>query len=285
MSELVEEKTCPTYMGKPLKWHGGKYYLASKIIALMPPHTRYFECYAGGMSVLLKKPYEGVSEYVCDRNGELMNFWRVLQRPREFEQFQRLVETTPLSQFHFENLDDLAIELKAEGLNTKIINAYLFFIRARMSRQGLGKDYCTPTKRQRRGMNENVSAWLSSIDGLPEVHKRLRQVEVLTGKAVDQIKKLDSGELLVYADPPYLHETRSTVGEYGNFEMTPADHEELLVTLAAMRGNFLLSGYPSSMYDHFAKKNDWRRVDFELPNNASSAKEKQRKIESVWMNF
>ena len=25
----------------PLKWHGGKHYLAAKIVALMPEHTHY----------------------------------------------------------------------------------------------------------------------------------------------------------------------------------------------------------------------------------------------------
>ena len=27
----------------PLKWHGGKHYLADRIIALMPPHVHYVE--------------------------------------------------------------------------------------------------------------------------------------------------------------------------------------------------------------------------------------------------
>lgn len=37
----------------PLKWHGGKHYLAARIVALMPPHTHYVEPFAGGLSVLL----------------------------------------------------------------------------------------------------------------------------------------------------------------------------------------------------------------------------------------
>lgn len=30
----------------PLKWHGGKHYLASKIVSLMPDHKHYVEPYA-----------------------------------------------------------------------------------------------------------------------------------------------------------------------------------------------------------------------------------------------
>ena len=39
-------------VSKPLKWHGGKHYLADRIISLIPPHTHYVEPYAGGLSVL-----------------------------------------------------------------------------------------------------------------------------------------------------------------------------------------------------------------------------------------
>ncbi len=33
---------------QPLKWHGGKSYLAKKIIELMPPHLHYVETHFGG---------------------------------------------------------------------------------------------------------------------------------------------------------------------------------------------------------------------------------------------
>ena len=42
-------------LAKPLKWHGGKAYLAKKIIELMPPHLHYVEPYGGGLQVLLAK--------------------------------------------------------------------------------------------------------------------------------------------------------------------------------------------------------------------------------------
>ena len=38
-----------TKTSKPLKWHGGKHYLADRIIRLMPAHTHYVEPYAGGL--------------------------------------------------------------------------------------------------------------------------------------------------------------------------------------------------------------------------------------------
>jgi DNA adenine methylase len=62
----------------PLKWHGGKHYLARRIVALMPRHTCYVEPYGGGLAVLLAKNPEDVSEVVNDLHGGLTHFWRVL---------------------------------------------------------------------------------------------------------------------------------------------------------------------------------------------------------------
>lgn len=67
-----------TSISPPLKWHGGKHYLAKRIVALMPPHVHYVEPYAGGLSVLLAKDPEGVSEVVNDIHGDLTNFWQCL---------------------------------------------------------------------------------------------------------------------------------------------------------------------------------------------------------------
>jgi DNA adenine methylase len=264
-------------MNSPLRWHGGKSYLAKRIVELMPAHTSYLDAYAGGLSVLLNKPCEGISEYANDLNGELMNFWRVLaQTP---DRMLRALWGTPLSQDEF-------IASGATQPPDNVVRATAFFIRMRQSRQGLGRDYCTPTSRRRRGMNENVSAWLSAVDGLPEVHARLRRVEVWDPRpAVDAIAKLDGPDFLVYCDPPYVHETRSTTGEYGDFEMNLDDHKKLLLSLAGLKGKFLLSGYRCQLYDETASLCGWKCLEIDMPNNASSSSTKERKTECLWRNY
>ena len=268
----------PCRLVSPLRTHGGKHYLAPRIVALMPKHTHYLEAYSGGLSVLLAKPCEGVAEYVNDLNGELMNFWMVVSAPELFEKFERRMECVPLSEPLFTHTGE---GIESGRYTGTVESAMAFFVRARMSRQGLGKDYCTPTRRTRRGMNENVSAWLSAIDGLPDIHARLRRVEVWNRPAVEAIRKLDQENLLTFCDPPYLHSTRSTKKEYGEYEMTEAQHVELLECLRDMKGKFMLSGYPSELYDSF----DFNRVEFKIANSASSSAKKEVKTEVVWMNF
>jgi len=268
---------------KPLKWHGGKHYLANRIIDLMPKHTHYAEPYAGGLSVLFAKPgelIEGHSEIVNDLNGDLSNFWSVLQNDVMFEQFQREIEATPFSECEFN-----AAQQRFDA-SKPVAAAINFFIKYRQSRQGLGKDFATLSRnRTRRGMNEQVSSWLSAVEGLTEAHERLKRVVVLNRDALDVIKQQDGSNTFFYLDPPYLHDTRVTTSDY-ECEMTQGQHNDLLMTLGErVDGKFILSGYRSELYEYWASYYDWHRVGIEIDNKASSKKTKDTKTECLWMNF
>jgi hypothetical protein len=67
--------------------------------------------------------------------------------------------------------------------------------------------------------------------------------------------------------------------------MDETAHRRLLMTLDSVDGRFLLSGYRSKLYDDWAKKGGYRRVDFEMDNKAGSGKTKQKRVECVWMNY
>lgn len=277
-----------TNFTQPIKWHGGKHYLADWIISHMPPHTHYVEPYFGGGSVLLKKDPEGVSEVANDINGELANFWTVIRNEVLFPDFQRIVELTPFSEEFF-GICQRASPAYQDALGDEapemIDAAWMFFVRARQSRQGLMKDFATLSRnRTRRGMNEQVSSWLTAIEGLPDVHARLKRVVILNRPALEVIKSQDGPNTLFYLDPPYLHETRNTTSDYAH-EMSPMDHETLLLHLSEIKGKFLLSGYPSDMYEHWRGECGWNCVTRQIDNKASSKKTKDVKTECLWMNF
>ena len=65
-------------MRPPLKWYGGKHYLASWIISHFPEHRIYLEPFGGGASVLLNKPPVEVETY-NDIDLRLTRFFRVLR--------------------------------------------------------------------------------------------------------------------------------------------------------------------------------------------------------------
>lgn len=265
----------------PIKWHGGKSYLAKRIIAMMPEHTHYVEPFFGGGAVLLRKPaelVEGHSEVINDIYGDLINFWKVLQSEELFESFQRQVTMTPFSQSAFDEA------MKSDNADP-VVRAHAFFVRYRQSRQGTGHGFATLSRtRVRRGMNEQVSAWLSAVEGLPAAHERLRRVVIMNSPAINLLRSEDGPQTLFYCDPPYVAGTRSLPDIY-QFEMSDEEHETLLQRLGGLQGKFLLSGYPHPMYESAANEFGWNRVDFSIDNKASSHKTKEKKTECIWFNF
>ena len=288
---------------QPIKWHGGKYYLRKWIVGLMPPHLHYVEPFFGGGGILLARDpdrdwmspndenapkkkltaaFQGCSEVANDLHGELINFWRVLQNATDFEAFRQRIEMTPFSEAEFD--DALASTSQDQPVGT-VERAVRFFILARQSRQGLMKDFATLSRnRTRSRINEQVSAWLNVIEGLPDVHQRLKKVVILNQSACDVIRKQDGENTLFYCDPPYLHETRSTTGEYA-YEMTEEQHRELLDVLAGIAGRFMLSGYPSALYSEWEQRCGWKRHEFLIDNKAAAGKVKETKTECLWCNY
>ena len=285
---LFEDNARPTLalakLTAPLKWHGGKSYLARRIVEQMPPRCRapnkpapgdpgwlhYCEPYGGGLAVLLANDPDGISEVVNDRNGHLMNLWRCLQDPQRFEQLYRRLQVTPFSEVEYQEAEDLE-------------DAVSFFIRNRQSLAGRMDTFAPLSRtRTRSGMNEQVSAWMNCIDGLPEVHTRLQRVVILCKPALEVIRKEDGPRTLFYLDPPYHASTRAAPEVY-DLEMTDRDHRELLRLLETVDGKVMLSGYHCPLYDRLLV--DWRCVEFEMPNNAAGGRTKKRMIECLWCNF
>src|SRR5262249_13626103 len=142
------------------------------------------------------------------------------------------------------------------------------FTDCRLSLAGRMDAFTGVTKtRTRGGRNNEVNAWLNAVEGLPAVHRRLRDVLILNRPALDVIRGHDGPLTLFYCDPPYAHQTRAAPDAY-DLEMTEADHRELLDVLRQCRGKVMLSGYPSELYD--AALSGWTRHTFDLPNHAAA---------------
>jgi DNA adenine methylase len=263
----------------PLKYHGGKSYLARRIVALMPPHLHYCEPFAGGLAVLLAKNPAGCSEVVNDLDGRLTNFWRVLQGVDTFERFRRIVQAVPFSEKEWQ---DAAGRLDHAD---PVARAIGFFIRCRQSLAGRMDSFAPMSRtRTRRRMNEQASAWIAAVDGLPAVHARLRRVAILCRPALEVIRSQDGPGTLFYCDPPYLKSTRTAPDVYA-LEMSDAEHVALLEGLANIKGRFLLSGYHSPLYDQFAERNGWHCREFQIDNKAASGTTKRTMVECAWTNF
>lgn len=257
----------------PLKWHGGKSYLARRIIGLMPEHTHYLELFAGGLSILLNKTTPG-TEMVNDAHPGIINFWRYL-RDNQSGELLRMLRETPYSAESF----SLAKALPADA--QAVEKAWAFMVRNRMSRGGLGKDFAW-SDRLRGGQPGDVNAWQTILADLDVIHRRLQKVDILGLDYTDALSSVEVGpDTLVYADPPYLPETRSVKKAY-ECELFRAGHVFMLEKLLACKGIVLISGYRSDLYD--STLSGWTRHEFDLPNHSGQGATKQRRIECVWIN-
>jgi DNA adenine methylase len=280
----------------PLKWFGGKGNhrgrLAKWIWSFAPRHLTFLDAFAGGGTVLLARDQgderfwigkdshnSGVSEVINDINGELINFWRVLQGEHTFPAFARMCQATP-----FAALEWCRALVPADDFEP-VRQAWAFFVRCRQSLGGRGDTFAPiTTGRTRGGHNEQANAWVHCVDGLGAVHARLRHVVILNEPAVDVIRRLDHEHTLAYCDPPYPKGCRTATDVYEH-EMSDAQHVELLETLARMRGKFLLSSFPNPLYRQFAARFGWHLETFDRAIDSSTGDAKRVATECLWMNF
>jgi DNA adenine methylase len=188
----------------------------------------------------------------------------------------RIIEAMPFSEVEWED--------SWEPGGSEVDVAVRFFVRCRQSRAGQMVDFATLSRnRVRRGMNEQVSAWMTAVDGLPQVAARLKRVVILNEDALNVIQSQDGPNTLFYLDPPYLHETRASTEVYAH-EMSDDDHRKLLEMVNEVKGYVMLSGYPSELYETMLLAPRWCRVEFDLPNNAAGGATKRRETECLWTN-
>ena len=82
-----------------------------------------------------------------------------------------------------------------------------------------------------------------------------------------------AGRELVYSDPPYLLNTR-TSGRCYRFDYQQRDHIALLELLKSLPCQVILSGYPSALYDE--RLADWHTLELQVMNQAGVSTEKLR---------
>lgn len=250
-----------------LNYPGAKWGMASDIVALMPPHRSYLEPFFGSGAVLFNKPPSAI-ETVNDLDGEIVNFFTVLrERPDELA---HLIDTTPYAR-------DVYVDALQFRGGDSLDRAYRFAIRSKM---GFGFKTYTNT-----GFKLDIAGRQGSYAcrywaGMPELVRnlsgRLKEVQIENRPALDLIRRFNFDNVLIYADPPYLLETRH--GKQYRCEMSEQDHLDLLAALQQHKGPVILSGYASEMYDEELK--GWCRITRRSYNQNAKPR-----TEVLWCNY
>jgi DNA adenine methylase len=263
----------------PVKVHGGKSYLARRIVNLFPDGVRYYgEPYAHGLSVMLACPRFAGGELANDLNPCVAAMWQAI-RDRPTELVGRLM-ATPYSEDSFERSKEwIDHRTHVESFEDM---AYHWIVRGRMSRGGLGNSFSW-SDRERGGQPGDVNAWLTFLWTVPTLSARVQGLKIVNKHALEVIKDCDGRSTLLYCDPTYLPSTRTARKAYGPFEMSFEDHLELLAVLRRCVCRVVLSGYDSALYR--SALSDWRVARFDIANHSSQSATKERRVECCWMNY
>ena len=252
---LRNEKQLIKVKRPAVRYYGGKWRIASWVIAQFPPHTCYVEPFAGGASVLLQKP-PSKFEVLNDLNDDVITFFDVLRdRP---EQLIRAILLTPYAR------EELRRAWTAEPTDNPVEKARRFYIRCWQS-YGSGVGKSSTGWRFQIGTGDNsrassIGSW-NETEHLWAAAERLKQVQIEHDDAFKVIQRFDSVETLFYLDPPYVHSTRYHNSKGYSHEMTDSDHRQFAELVKSIKGFAIVSGYPSGLYDELFA--DWKCVSRE----------------------
>ena len=122
---------------------------------------------------------------------------------------------------------------------------------------------------------EAIGAVRAALGDRPDVELRCDDgIDYLDGLAA----RRPGPAVCVYADPPYLPETRTKRIQYGPHELTRDDHVRLLAIVRRLGCRVLLSGYPSELYAEALV--GWRVYQFRAMTRGGVPR-----TECLWMNY
>lgn len=249
-----------------IRYPGAKWNLAEWIVSLMPAHKHYLEPFFGSGAVFFSKP-PAEHEIINDLSGDIVNLFRII-RTRGLE-LAAAIEMTPWARDEY--------ELSYEPSTDDLERARRFIVKAHQG--GPPAAYRHTGWRHVYAINMYrypSRQWLDTPDDILSIISRLRGVEIENKPALDLIPRYSNPDTLIYADPPYMPETRTGGRMYGH-EMTLEQHIALLNALDAHHGPAILSGYHSELYD--TRLSHWRVYE-----QSTIAEKGGTRTEALWLN-
>lgn len=261
-----------------LRYHGGKWRLAPWVISHFPEHRIYVEPFAGGASVLMRKP-RSYGEVYNDRWSWVVNVFDVLRDATSADELRRRIKLTPFARDEFERcgLEAVAsLEDPIERARLAIFRSFAGFGSASMN----GIHSTGFRSNSNRSGTTPAQDWGNYPDRISDFTERLRGVVIENRDALTCIRQHDTRLTLHYIDPPYPHSTRNMRrgnAEYVH-EMTDDDHRELAKALHELDGMVVLSGYHCDLYDQELYP-DWEFVETEALADGA-----RKRVEVLWFN-
>lgn len=257
-------------MKTPISYYGGKLSLLSKIIPLIPEHKLYCEPFIGGAAVFFAKQKSKV-EVINDINGEIVNFYQVLQN--DFNALQREIKAT----LHSRNLHRRAQVIYGNpDMFDSIKRAWAVWVLANMSfNNALDTSF---TRSADCKFSRKIASNRERFSD--ELTERISGVQIECRDALKVIEANDTQESFFYVDPPYVGACQ---GHYDGY--TQEDFNALISLLSKIKGKFLLSSYRNEVLTQAVKLHGWYQVEIKVNSNPTGSDKSRVKVEVLTANY
>ena len=225
------------------------------------------EPYAGSLAVFFSKTPARI-ETLNDLDGNVVNYFRVIRD--KHEELEKALKQTPYAR------DEYYSAFEQSEIITDVERARRFAVRCW---QGFG---CSNLYRngfrssQQANSPHTTKEWREIPERIKWASDRLLNAQIENLPAVELLKRYNTPDVFVYADPPYLHGTRKD--HLYKHEMEDGEHCELLELLKYHPGKVMISGYDNDLYNNMLT--GWRKESI-----AAQAERGLKRTETIWMNY
>lgn len=223
---------------KIIPWIGGKHYMISKLLPLIPKHDIYIEPFVGGGSLFFAKIPAKIN-VISDIEPSLINFYKEVSKGNLCKDINHWPEAW--------NKKDKLIYLKdifnkaKKNINSLNSFEYLLYINMLpVPSDDCIKNQCG-TKVNLNSKNQtkinriiNNDMIINKLKYCNKYYNLLKNTIILNQDYKTVIKKYDNKNAFIYLDPPYLTAQKII---YSNFP----DIKEIVKTLTTIKGKFILS--------------------------------------------
>ncbi|WP_336288678.1 DNA adenine methylase [Bartonella sp. CB60] len=207
---------------------GGKSRLAKTIIKIIEdiPHNLYAEPFVGMGGIFFRRKLIPPAEIINDRSGDVVNFFRVLQR--HYQPFMDMLKFQISSRQEFQRLS----RQDPKDL-TDLERAVRFFYLQKLGFSGkvANRTFCAETSRSARFNYFKIEALLELI------YRRLAGITIEQLNWSEFMLRYDRANVLFYLDPPYW----GVEDYYGKDLFKREDYQVMATILSQLKGKFLLS--------------------------------------------
>lgn len=218
--EATVDRLPPALLTAPFSVYGGKKYLASKLVPLIPQHRVYVEPFMGAAALLFAKP-PSPTEVLGDVDGDKVRVLRFLRDHGAPARAALLARDWTPSRATFDYLTGSRPRTDVDWVYREL---YL-----RWNSFGCRGDSWA--------LNNAAAGWRRYVMvRMPAYKARLQGVAVLTQDWATTIREWDAPDAFFYLDPPYI----GTANARARHFQEPSA-QALLAVLSRVRGRWLMS--------------------------------------------